>query len=488
MALLLILNLYTLRIVVNVLGMEDYGIYNVVAGAVTMMSCLSSVLSSATQRFYSYEQGKERFERLQKIFSSSLFIFICASILVLLIGETIGLWFVNYCLTIPVERTSAANVIYQFALMSFTISLIQIPYSAAVISHEEMGIFTAITTFDYAVRLIAALIIPTIPFDRLITYGASLLIIQVILLMTYYWYCNKYYSECKYMKCKEKSIYKELLSFSGWTLWGQIAGVGMNQINTILVNVFFGAIASAARAISLQISTAITSFCNSFILAIKPPMIKVYASGDYTGLNRLFNLSNKFVYYSLFVVCLPLYLDMDWVLKIWLNLTDPQTVIFSRLILIYSVLLALNNPISIVVQATGNIKNYNIYVESFTLLCPALTYLLFELGCPAYTVYYSMIGCIISSHIVRLIVLKRVYTNFSLRNYLYDFIGKGFLISAVSVIIISYIRYDMDNGIVRFVITTLANLVLVLILVFLIGLKSNERRSIISIINNNVRY
>ena len=482
MMILMIINLYTIRVVVKVLGLEDYGIYNVVAGVVTMLNCVSVVLSTATQRFYSFAQGEKHIKKQKNVFAASLVIFIVVSLAVFVLGETIGLWFTNSQLVIPEGRLTAANWIYQFALFTFITTLLQIPYSAAVIAHEDMGVYSVVTTLEYLLKLVFALLIPYIPIDRLVVYGSTLYIAQFLLFVCYVIYGRRHYIECHYEKCNNKDLYKQILGFSGWTLFGQVASVGMNQGNTILVNIFYGPVVNAARAISLQINVALNAFCNSFIMAIRSPMIKAYAEGNSQYLNQIFNLSNKFIYYSLFMICLPLILEMDTVLHFWLDINDSQTVLFSQLIVVYAVILNLNNPISIIVQATGNVRNYNVYVEIFTLACPVITYIAFKMGAPAASTFIIMIICVLLSHILRLIILHRLYTTFRIKEYMTDFVLKSVVISMVCIVSCVYCRSFLESGLLRICIVTSLSVIETLLFAGIWGLNTRERQLIKSLI------
>ena len=254
MMVVMLINLYTVRLVLNALGVEDYGVYNVIAGVIIMLQSVSSVLSTATQRFYSYSIGENRPEYLKNIFSASINIYVLFSFLVIVLGETIGLWFVNTQLVIPTERMIAANYVYQFSIFSFVCTIIQVPYSAVTIAHEDMGIFAVISTLEAVLKLMFAWLLFIIPFDKLIFYGAFLFLIPVLSLILYMVIGHGKYAECHYQKKIERSLYKKMLSFSGWTLFSSLAGTGINQVNTILVNIFFGPVVNAARAIALQIN------------------------------------------------------------------------------------------------------------------------------------------------------------------------------------------------------------------------------------------
>jgi O-antigen/teichoic acid export membrane protein len=469
------MNLFSVRLLLNALGVVDYGIYDVVAGVITVLSSISSVLQTATLRFYSYALGQNNFERLQKIFSTSIYIYVLLSIIVFLVGESIGLWFVNTQLVIPYERMNAANWIYQFSIFSFISLIIQVPFSSLVIAHEDMSIFAKMSIAESFIKLLAILLILVIPLDKLIIYGAALFLIYMLVLISYIRIGYIKYAECRYKKPTERVLFRELLSFSGWSLFGSVAGVGMSQVNTILVNIFFGPLISASRAISLQINMAISSFTGSFLMAIRTPMIKSYAEGSYSYLNKLFNISNKLIYYCLLIVCIPLMIEMENILFFWLKTTNPDTLLFSRLVLVYAIIMSLNNPISIIIQATGHIKEYHIPVEIFTLLCVPATYILFKLGYPAFTTYIVMIIASIASHIVRLLCLKKFYKPFSFLEYVKSFLLPAFVITLFSSIFVFQVHKSITDTFFRVTAVGFISFIIVTLFVMLIGLSKSEK-------------
>jgi len=485
MIIVMIINLYIVRVVLDALGIEDYGIFSVVAGVITMLSVLSSVLSTATQRFYSISLGENNKERFSNIFSVSINIYLILSIIVLIIGETIGLWFVNTQLVIPEERMVAVNYIYQFSILSFIFTISQVPYLSSIIAHEDVGIYAIINICEWLLKLISAFLLFIIPFDRLILYGCYLFIIPLLILITYIIISKKKYLECNYRKNSDKKIYKELILFSVWTLFGSLAGVGMNQVNTILVNIFFGPIVNASRAIAFQIISALNSFCSNILIPLRPPMIKAYAEKDYIYLNKIFNLSNKFIYYILLMLCIPLMFEMDTILKLWLNVEAPQAILFSRIILIYMLIMSLNNPISIIIQATGRVKEYHTLVEIFTLLCVPATYIMFKLGYPAYTTFILMIIAAILSHIVRLIVIKKYYRPFSFLEYMNSFVFPAIIVTFITSFLAFLIHCYVFNVILRLSLMIIISVLIISLLSLLIGLSNNERKIIKSIISKN---
>lgn len=483
--LVMFINLYSVRLILNGLGEEDYGIYNVVAGVVTMLSFVSSVLSTATQRFYSYSLGERNFCRLKEIFSVSLKINIIFSVIVLLLGETIGLWFINYKLVIPVERLFAANVIYQCSIAAFILSLLQVPYSAAVIAHEYMGFFAITSLVESVARFLVAYLLTYLAIDRLSYYGIGLLLVSCMVFLVYFIFAKRKYQECKYVKSDDKQLYKEIFNFSGWTLFGSIANVGMFQINTILVNLFFGPIVNAARAISISVYSAMSLFSGSFITALRPAMIKAYADDNHSYLLNLFRLCTSAIFYLMLLIGVPLLFEMELVLDIWLGNSNPDAVLFSRLIVIYCIILSLHNPFTIVMQAMGKTKEYFVPVEIFTLLSMPATYMLYKLGLPAEYTYYAMIVSVILSHIMRIICIKRYYDHFEVISYIKDFSIPAFIVLALTVIIIAYTHrfFPVDN-MLHILYVTLVSTVCILLFAFFIGIDKNERTYVKNVVKN----
>lgn len=481
MAVIMLINLYTVRVVLNALGKIDYGIYDVVAGVVTLIASVSSVLSSSCHRYFSFRLGQNDIEGYKSFFSASINVYLIIAFFILVVGEVIGSFVINRYLDIPQERLNAANWIYQFALFAFICSLLHSPFNSSIIVHEDMGIFAILSISECVLKLTFAIGMTYIAFDHLIFYGGYLLLIAVIVLLVNIIISVRRYPGCKYIKVTEPGLYKEFLSFSGWTLFGTLAGLSLFQATTILLNMFFGPIVSAARAISIQVYSALNSFGNNFLMVIKPPLIKQYASGDFVRLNFLFNLSNKTIYYSLLLICIPILFEMDGVLQFWLKTSDLQIVYFSRLMVVYAIIMAIGNPITFVVQATGKIKKYFTRVELFTLLCAPCTYMLFKLGFDASFSFWTMIVAAFLSHIVRIVCIRDLYEHFDLKSYFLSFIAPSILVTITCVCASFIVEYLLDPGLLRFFILTIENAIVVLFVSYYFGLSENEKHVVISI-------
>jgi len=477
MLIVMMVNLYTIRLVLKALGSVDYGVNDVVTGVITMLTSLTSVLSTATQRYYSATKGNNQLEQLRDIFSTSVNIYVVLSVIVIIIGETAGLWFVNNYLIIPTNRVQEANIIYQFSIFSFVFTFLQVPFSAAVFAREDMGIFAIVSTAESLLKLGISLIIFFYQNDRLVFYGMGLLLISFMVMVTYMIVGSYKYEECRYKKGVKKGLFNELISFSGWSLLGSLAGIGMSQVTTILINVFFGPLLNTSRAISYQFNIALSSLTVSFLMALRPQMVKAYAEELYVYLNKIFNISNKIIYYGLLIVILPFFFEMEYILTIWLNSKDPQTVLFSKLMLIYTLIMALNNPISIIIQAIGRVKEYHLPVEIFTLLCVPVTYLLFRSGFPAYSTYVVMIGAAVISHGIRLVCLKKFYKYFKYSEYFSSFVMPASFITAVCSTIIYLMSKSNIASLMRIPAVFAMSFVSIVVLVLLFGLTKIEREN-----------
>lgn len=487
MLFVMLINIFSVRFVLKGLGVVDYGIFDVVAGLVTMFSSLSSIISTASLRFHSYAIGEGKKEETSNIFSASLNIFAILAIAVLVIGEVIGIWFFNTQADIPEDRIFAANWVFQFTIASFVIGLLISPFSALIFAYERMSLFSIISIAECVLKFFLAYSLVHLSGDHLLIYGLGLLLIQIGLFGTYYITSMHGESKCHYNRRVDKALYKRILSFSGWTLFSSSASVGISQLVTMITNVFFGPVVNAARAIAFQVNSAMNSFTGNVIMALKPPMIKQYAEGDYEKVNRYFFFCNKAVYYSLLLILLPVFFEMETVLYYWLDVDDQQTVLFCRLILVYSLILSLNNPISIIVQATGNIRAYSTYVEIPTLLCFPLTWFLYANGLPAETAFYVMILSIIASHIIRLICLKRLFAPFSFFKYIIEFIVPAIVITFFTSLVLMAIRHFISPSLLRLLITLMTGSVVLTISSCYGALTKLEREALFSLIKMNKR-
>ena len=392
MLLIMAVTLYTSRVVLNVLGVEDFGIYNVVGGIVVMFSFLNGAMATSTQRFLSFSLGKNDQEQVARVFSMSMTTHISIALIVLLLAETFGLWIFYRYLNIPPERMGAAQWVYQLSVLTFCISIIRVPYNAGIIAYERMSFYAYISIVEVCLKLGMVILLQYLGSDKLILYALLMALTTGIVTFIYKLYCCKTFSVCRYHYFWDKHLYKELISFSGWSLFGSAANVGVQQGINILLNVFFGVVTNAALGIANQVSSAVSQLVGNFQTAFNPALVKSYASGDYSYFVRLIFQTSRFSYFLLFIIALPLYLCMPFVLKVWLDIVPEYTVVFCRWMLVFVLIDAVSAPLWISVQAIGKIRSYQLLMSALIFLNIPLSWLLLRLGKDAEWVMEVRVG------------------------------------------------------------------------------------------------
>lgn len=411
MALLMVINLVAVRFVRSGLGIEDYGLLNVVTGLVQIVICLKTILETATQRFFSISLGKQDMDEVRDLFSVSVRLSKELSLLVLLGMETIGLWFVCTQVNCPDSRYTAMLIVYQLAVLNFIATLLQVPYLASVLAYERMDYFAFVTILEAIVCLAAALLVFVVPGDRMIFYAIMLVVSNLLGYVLYRLYVNRKIGDIYCQQIKSKELYRKMLSFSGWTVYGSLSAALMFQGNMLVLNVFVGPVANAAFAVALQINNAITNLGNNVIMAVKPQMVMNYSKGNFRQLNRLFLLSTLALVVVMGGIIIPLEVWLPDILTLWLGDVDYMTIIFSRLVIIVSFLLMIGAPITIIMHAVGCVKQYHLMVETITILCLPASYVCLSLGLAPESVCWSMIAIIIIAHFSRIFCFWKYYLN-----------------------------------------------------------------------------
>ena len=432
----MLVSLYTSRVVLQALGVEDYGIYNVVGGFVAMFSILSGSLSAAVSRFLTFELGKGDQKRLQLVFSTSLNIHIFLAIIIIVLSETIGLWFLNNEMVIPQARIGAANVVFQCSVISFVMGLLSVSYNASIISHEKMSVFAYIGVFDILIKLFLVLFIAYSPFhfDRLIVYALSILGVSFILQLVYYVYCRRSFIECRYQLLIDRTLFREVASFAGWNFIGASSSVLRDQGGNVLLNLFFGPAVNAVRGISQQVSGAVNAFVGNFMVAVNPQITKSYASENYDYMMSLIFHSARYSFYLLFLLSLPILIHTDYVLTLWLGQCPEHAVIFVRLILIFSLGESISQPLVTSMLATGKIKKYQIIVGGIQMMNFPLSYAFLKFGYPPECILYVAVFLSFSCLLARLILLRKMI-NLPARRFVKEVFFNVFVVSFLSAMI-----------------------------------------------------
>lgn len=487
---MLIINLYTSRIVLNILGIVDFGINNVVGGVITMLGFLTSSLGGASSRFITYNLGKENIKILKKTFGNILSIHVILIFIILIVGETIGLWFITTQLQIPEERSFAAFWVYQFSIFSSMMAVISVPYNSVIIAHEKMAIFAYISLLDAVLKLLIAYALLVIPFDKLIIYSFLFFCIQLFDCIIYIIYCIKHFDETKSKPMFEKNQFKEIFNFAVWTMNGNLAVIGMTQGINVLLNIFLGPAVNAARGIAVQVQNVCRQFCSNFQMALNPQITKSYAKGEVDNMHRLIIKSSKFSFYILFFIVLPLSLEAESVLKLWLGVIPEHTVSFLRLILIVGLLYTLSNPIIMSVHATGNLKKFQLIEGSILLTIVPIAYLLLKY----FNIQPEVVFCvhIIVETIAQIIRLKIVLPMIKMKMsvYLSNVIKPIILVTILSIPIPILIYINIPQGLLSFFIVCLSCVTIVSTVIYKIGSTTNEKRFLkekVSIIINKIK-
>lgn len=480
---LIIISLYSSRVILATLGIEDYGIYNVVGGIALMFSFITTTMASASQRFLSYEIANGNEERLSQTFSLTMLSYILISAVSVVLCELIAVWFLNTYMNIPENSLYAANWILQFSIFSFIVNLISTPYLSVIIAREKMGVYAYVSIIDGLLKLAILFLLKLWKSDRLILYGLFMFIETAIISIYYAIYTTKRFKESKYKYFYEKERLKEMFAFAWWNVLGSLANVLRSQGINILLNIFFNPIVNAARGIAYNVNSAISNFSNNFYTAVRPQIIKRYAAGAVDEMLGLVFMSSKFAFYLLLILSLPILFETDYLLKLWLKTPPEYTAIFVKLIVINSLMEVLNYPLVNAIQATGKIKIYQLIVSGFYLLNLPISYVLLRYGMPPESTMYVNIGLLLVCFWPRLIICKRTI-GLSIRSYFSIVIKKIIIVTIVSVLIVHLSSFFMceDDTILHFIIKT-GYIVLVTIgIILVLGFNNNERIKIYSLI------
>src|SRR5690606_5752429 len=352
--------LYTSRIVLNTLGIDDYGIYSIVGGVVALFGFFNAAMSSATQRYLSFDIGQQDYKKLQKTFNTTFVIHIGIALLILLFANTIGLWYINNRLNVSQEKIITVNWVYQFSVLTSLIGVMQVPFNALIIARERMNVFAMISIVDVVLKLVIVYILLIVNYNKLIAYSILVFGVTFFVALAYRIYCYSNFQESKFKFFKDKQYYKELLVYSGWNLFGNIATVAKGHGINLVLNVFFGTVVNAAYGITMQVQNAVSVFVNNFQLAVNPQIVKSYSQGDLNRTHQLIFQSSKYSFFLMLIITLPILLNTEYILTLWLKTPPPYTVSFVQLCLVNVLIDCISGPLMIGAQATGKIKIYQI--------------------------------------------------------------------------------------------------------------------------------
>ncbi|NIA44659.1 MULTISPECIES: lipopolysaccharide biosynthesis protein [Providencia] len=475
---ILFISLYTARVILKVLGIQDFGIYSLVAGIVTMLSFMSGAMASATQRFLSYEIGNKNNINLSNTFKMCQQIYILIMILVIIISESIGLWFIHEKLNIPVERLESASIAFQFSIISFCFSILSIPYISNILAQEKMFFFAIISSLEAILKLLILYIIEMFYIDRLISYPIALSIISFLSFIIYLTINRILFSYTKYKFIWDKKLFNTLTSYTGWNFFGNLSSSLVSQGINIILNLFYGPIINSSRAIATQVNSALFSFVSSLQMSVSPQIVKSYAQSDINRMKSLVFASAKYSFLLIYILSVPVILKTEFILKIWLGNVPLYTAIFVKLILIDSLIISLSGSLMSAFQATGKIKRYQIIVGTVLLLNLPTSFILLKLEFPPYSIFIASIVLSFIALYARIFLLKLLLPDL-IKNFISYVIVKITIVTLATYIPIYYISTIFNDSLVGLISITIISSIFILIFVWIIAMSPPEKNYII---------
>lgn len=474
MILVMGVTLYTSRVVLNALGVTDFGVYNVVGGVVSMLGFFSSTIGTSTQRFLNVGMVSNDKNLLREVFSTSINVHFFIGLLAVILLETIGLWFVLNKLIIPEGKMNAALWVYQCSILSFLIAITSAPYNAALIAYEKMTTFAFMSIIDAGLKLTIAFMVDNYDGERLRLYAFLLLSSSIIMQILYVIYCTKKFEALGYKLIWNLKLIKEMLSFSGWMIFGCFSDMLSTQGVNMLINIFFGPVFNAARAIAVQVQSAVAQFSNNFIISVNPQIVKSYAAGDKNYAYRLVFASSKISFFLMLIIAVPLILKSQYILKLWLGIVPEYASLFLIIILIEYLVRSSYTPIAQINQASGNIKLYQVSISLLFLLNFIITYILFRKGFPVYSTFIVSASLAVVGLLVRLYVLHR-QVNFPSAKYIFEVSLKILFVGVISFGVNFLVSNELPNTLSGVILFALISTMIIILLAYFIGLNQIER-------------
>lgn len=479
----MVVSLYTSRVILQTLGVEDYGIYQVVGGLVSMFSIISTSLSGAVSRFITFEIGRGRKERLERIFATSMLIQIGLCVIVVLAVEIIGIWFLHNEMQIPEGRMEAAQWVLHCSVITFCLNLLSVPYNACIIAHEHMKAFAYVSIIETILKLGVVYLIAISPVDSLILFAVLLVVLSAIIRLIYSIYCHRCFEESRAKIVFDKEIFKDMLGFSGWNFFNNTNYILNNQGVNMLINVFFGVTLNAARGIAAQVETSVHTFVNNFTVAINPQITKSYAAGELTEMHLLVCRGARFSYFAMFLLSLPLICETEQILNVWLVDVPDHTVIFVQLSLILGMLDAIGSSGYTACSATGKMKRYSLIITPLGLLEFPLVWIAFYFGAPAVLAYYLYVF-VKSLVLVARMFLMQEMIGLSVKQYVNTVFVPIFRSTIVAIIAPTLVLLTMDSCWQRLILSIIVSLLSAVGSVVYLGMTASERNKIFSAVKN----
>lgn len=475
-------SLYSSRVVLQTLGVDDFGIYNVVGGVVAMFSFINSTMSSATSRFLTFALGKDNFQELKDTFSSAFWVHAIIVVIVVLLSETIGLWFLNYKMVIPEERIFSAHVVFQLSILSTVISITQVPYNASIIAHENMGIYAYVEMANVFFKLFILYLLVFLPFDKLIVYGVLVLLVNTGIAMYYRYYCRIHFKECRISRKWSPEIVKPMLSFSGWDLYGNLSVTARTEGVAMLLNVFFGPVMNASAGIATSVQNAVSAFANNINTAVRPQIIKYYAQGKYAEMSDLINNASKLNFLVLAIIMIPLIGEIEFVLSLWLGSFPDYADVFSTYTLLFCLIANMSFVVNTGNHAAGKIIRPSLINGTLYLMVIPFSYLSFKFGGYAWTSFLFNVCAVFLGLLSNVYTLHLNCSDYRISTFIKDVLFRCLLIVIMPIVIVYIIRLYLDVSFGRLVLTTVSTTLVIMISGWYILLSKSIRKKVITLI------
>ena len=468
------IQLYTSRVVLQALGVEDYGIYNVVGGIVTMFAFLNAAMNSSTQRYITFYLGKGDKSELQEVFSNCMFIHAMLAVVIIVLSETVGLWFLYNKMVIPAERMDAAFWVFQMSIITTVVLIFSTPYNATIIAYEKMSAFAYISIFEVILKLLTAFILLFSKWDNLVLYAVLTVIAQLIVRFIYVHYCNRHFSITKIVYRFNKQLFRSMTSFIGWNVWGGLSNVLYSQGLNIMLNMFFGPVINAARGIAVQVQGVVQQFAFNLQTAINPQITKSYAIGELKSMHDLVYRCSRYTFFLLLIISLPIFLETSLLLNLWLTTVPEWTVSFTRIMLCIIMVDSVAAPLMTSSAATGNVKLYQTVIGGTMLLIVPVSYLFLKIGYNPSVVFFVHLAFCLITFVLRLIIVRPMIL-LSIREYIKVALWPCFKSGLLAIIIPTVLYMLLPNTLTNGVLVLLSSIIFSVIAVYLLGVNHNER-------------
>lgn len=471
------ISLYTTRVVLNILGIVDYGIYNIVCGFVSMFAFLNNSLANGVQRFYNFKKGKNSLSEIPDVYSASLAILLIVALVVFLLLESFGTWYIYNKMIIPMERLESAFWVFQFSIVSLIFVILQVPYSAAILAFEKMDYYAIVSIIDALLKLVIVLILPYSSYDNLIFYGLLSFIVSITNFVLYFVYSKRNFrNELRIKKIRDWRLFKEISTFSGWNVFGTFAYMIKDQGLNVLLNAFFGPVVNAAKGVAMQVNSALQGFSTNIVAAIRPQLVQSYSAGNLPRVQTLMFSMSRLIFVMLFILSLPIMVELDYILHIWLSNRIPEyTVVFTDLVLVNMIISSMNTPLSQVVHATGKMKTYQVCTSIVICTILPISWFFLEVGLSPTSTFIVSIVISIVNQCVCLYLLRRIFP-FSIKSYSLQIVLPCLFLTILSLIVPIVMKEVLSEGLFRLIINTLVTVSATSILSYYVVFSRDEKK------------